>query len=60
MWGTYRFRGHRVQVIQQWRDPFGQRMVRIAVMDTAPDAPLEDGMTEAAFLGEAVPEAAGG
>ena len=53
MWRSYRFMQRRVTVIQQWADPFGQRMVRFRSSDDGPEA--EDGMTEAAFLASAEP-----
>ena len=33
MWKLSRFRGYRVRVIQQWRDPFGVPFVRIETAD---------------------------
>ena len=51
MWATYRFRGHLVMVIQQWRDPFGRRMLRIE--STEDGGAHADGMAEAAFMQEA-------
>lgn len=53
MWRSYRFMQRSVTVIQQWADPFGQRMVRFRSSDDGPEA--EDGMTEAAFLALAEP-----
>lgn len=52
MWETYSFHGYSVMVIQQWNDPFGEPMVRIA--ETS-DEELAEGMSEAAFLADAVP-----
>lgn len=54
IWKTYRFRGYRVMVIQQWRDPFGRKMVRIETIDDG-DARAE-GMPEDDFMLEATPE----
>jgi hypothetical protein len=50
MWQRYRYRGHEVVVIQQWSDPFGTPMVRIADAD---DDAAATGLTEAAFMTEA-------
>ena len=52
MWATYEFRGHRVTVIQQWRDPFGRKLVRIELV--APGEDQADGMLEDEFMREAV------
>jgi hypothetical protein len=52
MWKTYLFHGFTVMVIQQWNDPFGTPMVRIA---EAGDAERAEGMPEADFLSQAVP-----
>jgi hypothetical protein len=52
MWQTYTFKGQKVVVIQQWQDPFGRAMVRIASADSGDDD-VQDGMSEAAFLAEA-------
>ena len=54
MWMTYRFRGYRVMVIQQWSDPFGRKMVRIETTDDQ-DACAE-GMLEELFMQEASPD----
>lgn len=51
MWGLYRFHGHTVMVIQQWHDPFGCAMVRIAVVDGIED--IAEGMAEDRFMKEA-------
>jgi len=52
MWQLYEFRGHRVRVIQQWRDPFGVRHVRI---ETAADEDaMAEGMAEDIFMKDAV------
>lgn len=51
MWHLYEFRGHRVRVIQQWRDPFGVIHVRIEADD---DAAMAEGMPEAMFMRDAV------
>jgi hypothetical protein len=55
MWQAYAFRGFTVRVIQQWDDPFGMAMVRIA--DIRDDERAE-GMPEAVFLSQAIPVAA--
>ena len=52
MWKTSLFRGFTVMVVQQWDDPFGKPMVRIA--ETANEERAE-GMPEAVFLSQAVP-----
>lgn len=52
MWGVYDYKGHRVTVIQQWEDPFGQRMVRVQVVES--EANLATGMPEVEFMREAV------
>jgi hypothetical protein len=52
MWGTYEFGGFTVMVVQQWNDPFGVPMVRVA--DTR-DEQRAEGMPESAFLSRAVP-----
>lgn len=52
MWKTYEFRGFTVLVIQQWNDPFGKPMVRIAL--TGIDGEKAEGMLEATFMAEAV------
>lgn len=52
MWKLYRFRGYRVRVIQQWRDPFGVPFVRIETADD--DGAIAEGMSEAVFLQDAV------
>jgi hypothetical protein len=57
IWKIYRFRGYRVMVIQQWRDPFGRKMVRIETTDDA-EARAE-GMFEDVFMREAVADPAG-
>jgi hypothetical protein len=54
MWKTYQFNGFAVMVIQQWNDPFGTPMVRIAA---ASDEERAEGMPEAIFLSQAVPVA---
>ena len=53
MWKTYEFRGFTVMVIQQWHDPFGKPMVRVAMTGT--DEEKAEGMPEFVFLTEAVP-----
>ena len=52
MWKLYEFHGHRVRVIQQWRDPFGVSFVRIESID---DPDIADGMREAEFVSVAKP-----
>jgi hypothetical protein len=52
MWQLYQFRGHRVRVIQQWRDPFGVSHVRIETSDD--DGAMAEGMPESVFMQEAV------
>jgi hypothetical protein len=52
MWQLYEFRGYRVRVIQQWRDPFGVSHVRI---ETASDeGVIAEGMPEDVFMKDAV------
>lgn len=53
MWKLYDFRGFRVRVIQQWRDPYGVAYVRIETADD--DGAIADGMPEAVFLSSATP-----
>jgi len=52
MWKTYALHGFTVMVVQQWTDPFGTPMVRIA--DTSDEGRAE-GMPEGVFLSQAVP-----
>lgn len=52
MWAAYTWQGHRVIVVQQWRDPFGRRMIRIQ-LDGDEDQAM--GLPEADFLHEAEP-----
>ncbi|MGX9425346.1 MULTISPECIES: hypothetical protein [Bradyrhizobium] len=52
MWKLYEFHGHRVQVVQQWRDPYGVWFVRIEGID---DETMADGMREVDFLNVARP-----
>lgn len=52
MWGIYDFQGHRVEVVQQWRDPYGRAMVR--VQTTGPGPERSTGLAEDDFLREAV------
>lgn len=52
MWKLYEFRGHRVRVVQQWRDPFGVGHVRIETADD--DGAMAEGMPENVFMQEAV------
>jgi hypothetical protein len=51
MWQLYQFRGYKVRVIQQWRDPFGVSHVRIETADD--DGAMAEGMPEQVFLQEA-------
>ncbi len=51
MWATYRYHAYDVMVIQQWHDPFGCPMIRIAVVDDGQD--IAEGMPEDRFLGDA-------
>jgi hypothetical protein len=52
MWQLYEFRGYRVRVVQQWRDPFGVSHVRI---ETAADEDaMAEGMPEDIFMKDAV------
>lgn len=54
MWQHYRWREREVVVIQQWLDPFGRRMIRIA--SVAPgEEDVAEGMSEAEFAAEAQP-----
>lgn len=54
MWQRFAWRGHEVVVIQQWADPFGRRMIRVAsARDNEDD--MAAGMPEAEFLAEAQP-----
>ena len=53
MWKLYDFRGYRVRVIQQWRDPYGVAFVRIETADD--DGAVAEGMSEATFLSGATP-----
>lgn len=50
MWQRFTWRGHVVVVIQQWVDPFGRPMLRVADPD---DEAAAEGMAEDAFLAEA-------
>ena len=52
MWETYEFRGHRVVVIQQWTDPYGQRMIRVRLAEAGEDDAV--GLSEERFLQDAV------
>lgn len=52
MWKSFSYKDFKVRVIQQWVDPFGKRMVRVADVD---DAERATGMSEAEFLSEATP-----
>ncbi len=52
MWQLYTYRGHEVIVIQQWADPFGRAMVRIASATRGEDD-VATGMKEADFMAEA-------
>jgi hypothetical protein len=52
MWQLYEFRGHRVRVVQQWRDPFGVAHVRIETV--ADEGAIAEGMPEDVFMKDAV------
>ncbi|EJN05847.1 hypothetical protein [Phyllobacterium sp. YR531] len=52
MWQTYQYQGHEVVIIQQWQDPFGKSMVRIAA--NLDGGLIADGMLEEKFLSEAI------
>jgi hypothetical protein len=52
MWQLYEFRGYRVRVIQQWRDPFGVSHVRIET--AADEGAIAEGMPEDIFMKNAV------
>lgn len=52
MWQRFMWRGQEVVVIQQWTDPFGSAMLRVA--DPADEA-VAAGMSVDAFLAEALP-----
>ncbi len=56
MWQRYTWRGHEVVVIQQWADPFGRRMIRIASIKPEKEGAAA-GMPEAEFMAEAQPVA---
>ena len=51
MWAMYVFRGHRVTVIQQWRDPLGRKLVRFQLAGAGEEQ--ADGMLEDEFMREA-------
>lgn len=52
MWQVYRFGDHQVVIIQQWFDPFGRPMIRIAAhLD---GHLIAEGMPEEKFLAEAI------
>ncbi|MDQ0507303.1 hypothetical protein [Xanthobacter agilis] len=51
MWQVYRLRGYLVTVIQQWHDPHGQPMVRVATAGEGDR--LAAGMAERTFLAAA-------
>lgn len=51
MWQVYRYADHDVVVIQQWQDPFGRPMIRIAAQ--LDGKIIADGMSEAKFLADA-------
>ena len=50
MWRHFIWRGRRVEVIQQWTDPFGRPMLRFAAAD---DETMAAGMPVDEFLAEA-------
>ena len=50
MWQRFTWRGHRVMVIQQWTDPYGTPMLRVADPeneDMAAGMPVDQFLTEA-------------
>jgi hypothetical protein len=51
LWQRFAWRGHQVVVIQQWTDPFGRDMLRIADPN---DDGVAAGMPVDEFLAEAV------
>ena len=52
MWQRFTWRGHRVEVIQQWVDPFGRPMLRVADPE---DEDSAMGLPRDEFLAEATP-----
>ncbi len=50
---TFDFLGYEVVIIQEWRDPFGRKMIRIRTTKLADE--IEDGMPEDEFLAKATP-----
>jgi hypothetical protein len=50
MWRQFTWRGHRVEVIQQWTDPLGRPMLRFVATD---DETMAAGMPVDEFLAEA-------
>lgn len=50
MWQRYTWRGHQVEVIQQWTDPFGRPMLRVA---DPHNEEMAEGMPADEFLAEA-------
>ena len=52
MWQRFTWRGHLVVVIQQWTDPFGRSMLRVADPE---DEDMAEGMPVRQFLAEATP-----
>lgn len=50
MWAAYTYQGQRVIVVQQWRDPYGRRMVRVQLAD---DEDHAMGLPESDFLHDA-------
>ena len=52
MWKSFSYKGFQVRVIQQWEDPFGKKMMRIAAID---DPERATGISEAELLSEGTP-----
>ncbi len=53
LWQRYAWRGHEVVVIQQWSDPFGRPMLRVADPDdeeVAAGLPVDEFLAEATAL----------
>ena len=48
MWQIYTYQDHQVVIIQQWQDPFGKPMVRIAAQ--VDGHVIADGLLEDRFL----------
>ena len=52
LWQIFQFGDHEVCVIEQWRDPFGRRMIRIRSLDENEER--TEGMYEENFLRRAI------